>query len=142
MGTHPIFESDFDCLTEQIIMLENYHQIQDPSLKNKIEKIITLDWQTLEDLASTKTKHVIMVLFREIQDDLQMNDISMYPKIRSNCDRLLQIATSELNHGHNGLFEELDLIVKKIKVLEADIERHSEVLQMKEVEELVKKLKP
>lgn len=64
-----------------------------------------------------------MVLFREIQDDLQMNDISLYPKIESNCDRLLTIAESEFKHGQSNLFEELDLIVKKIKVLEEDIER-------------------
>jgi len=74
-------------------------------------------------LASNKTKHVILVLFREIQDDLENDDICMYPKIRQNCDRLLQIVNSELTNGDNGLFEELDLIVKKIKVLEADIER-------------------
>ena len=31
-------------------MLENYQQIKDDNLKRKIEKILTLDWQALEDL--------------------------------------------------------------------------------------------
>lgn len=121
-------------------MLESFHQINNATLKRKIEKIIILDWQMLKERACNKTQHVIMVLFREIQDDLQMNDISLYPKIESNCDRLLTIAESEFKHGQSNLFEELDLIVKKIKVLEEDIERHSEILRMKEVEDLIKKL--
>lgn len=78
-----------------------------------------------------------MTLLKEIENDLQLNDISLYNKIESNCNKLLAIATCKIPDGQHDLFEELDTIVKKIEILEADIQRHSETLQMKEVEEIL-----
>merc|ERR1711970_1220607 len=44
MGTHPIFESDFDCLTERIMDLNESNASDISLLKDKLREMKTLPW--------------------------------------------------------------------------------------------------
>merc|ERR1712137_1200441 len=73
MGTHPIFESDFDCLTEKManqILVVGVSGAGKTCLIRRLEDPNTTDWSTIPTVGAQPTK-VQNFIFQEVGGQLQ-----------------------------------------------------------------------
>merc|ERR1711970_1579843 len=75
MGTHPIFESDFDCLTEAICLAEHRPTLPAFAALKLIISLIELIWKRY-DGSSANMEKLVMYTYRKIS--IQGNPVDLH----------------------------------------------------------------
>merc|ERR1712193_37874 len=133
MGTHPIFESDFDCLTESLIVMSNNRKLLIASvlkyLKQEIDgKMITPDQEESLNVAS----QCLAMAFNTTPDDAEDLPCLLDLLTEAAPDRMTKReATDEEREVANKLKSEGNQLMKDKKFKEA-IERYSEAINVQE----------
>merc|ERR1711953_1427148 len=133
MGTHPIFESDFDCLTESLIVMSNNRKLLIASvlkyLKQEIDgKMITPDQEESLNVAS----QCLAMAFNTTPDDAEGLPCLLELLTEAAPDQMTKReATDEEREIANKLKSEGNQLMKDKKFKEA-IERYSEAINVQE----------
>jgi len=97
MGTHPIFESDFDCLTDVIESFIAYHAIRPmgdlrQELSNLDEKLAALHERAVQNSPSTAASSTTS------SEQLETRDEVMIGTLKSRSDDLSRISVNVLKY--------------------------------------------
>merc|ERR1711920_432547 len=121
MGTHPIFESDFDCLTEWVV-----DRVQDPGIENEKKKEKDLDHVTEKKIENEveveiEKDHVI----KNAPDHVKERDLDHVRKLKEyHLNQKKKLLLKNTNQKLKQKIQIMEKVLKKCPDFQADL-KHS-----------------